>query len=107
MSDLKYLKRKETLFKYCYLAVKEHFESEDHFNKWFEGIGSDQKKNTFLKVASYYLALLLGLNWGFARDWCRIQVQFAISCLIIMDTLHPPACNGLFLCRCRAGDDHR
>ena len=63
MSDLKYLGRKNTLFKYCYLALHDHFKSEQDFNTWYERIESDEKKNIFLKVASYYLALVKNGDW--------------------------------------------
>jgi len=53
MSELKYIKKKDTLLPYCYLALKDHFESEDEFASWYEGISTDDKKNNLLKVASY------------------------------------------------------
>jgi hypothetical protein len=58
MSELKYLRRKGTLFKYCYLAFQDHFENEEELTDWYERIESNEKKNAFLRAASYYLALV-------------------------------------------------
>lgn len=63
MSKLKYLRKKDKLFHYCYLAVKDHFGSEDELNRWFENLTSDEKKNAFLKVAPFYLALVKKGDW--------------------------------------------
>jgi len=63
MSELKYIKKKDTLFPYCYLALKDHFESKDEFASWYEGISTDDKKNKLLKVAPYYLALVKSGDW--------------------------------------------
>ena len=63
MNKLKYLHRKDTLFDYCYLAVEDHFKSRDDLNLWYENLSSDEKRNAFLKVASYYLALVKKGNW--------------------------------------------
>lgn len=63
MRKLRFLKRKDTLFPYCYLALEEHFETEADFANWYEGLGTDEKKDTFLKVGSYYLALVKNGDW--------------------------------------------
>jgi hypothetical protein len=63
MSELKYIKQKNTLLPYCFLALKGHFESEEEFVSWYEQIPSEGKKNKFLKVASYYLALVKSGDW--------------------------------------------
>lgn len=63
MKRLKYLNRKDTLFDYCYLAVKDHFKSKDDLNLWYANLASDEKRNAFLKVAPYYLALVKSGDW--------------------------------------------
>lgn len=64
MPTLKYLSRKETLFKYCYLAVQSHFESIDALDDWFSHLPSDEKRDAFLKIAPYYLALVKNGDWN-------------------------------------------
>ena len=63
MSELQYLNRKGTLFEYCYLAFQDHFKDEKDLNSWYERIKSNEKKNAFLKVAPYYLALVKNGDW--------------------------------------------
>lgn len=60
---LKFLSKKDILFEYCYLALENHFESEEDFSFWYESIEGEVKKDTFLKVASYYLALVKSGDW--------------------------------------------
>ena len=63
MERLKYLSRKETLFKYCFEGLRDQFSSESELDEWYERIESDEKKNLFLKVASYYAALVKCGDW--------------------------------------------
>jgi hypothetical protein len=76
MSDLKYLGRKDTLLKYCYLALRDHFKSDEDFNIWYERIESDKKKNTLLKVAPYYLALVKSGDWHVSIPNAQSVVEY-------------------------------
>lgn len=63
MNKLRYLSNKNTYLKYSYLALKERFKTKEDFDKWYESIKSDKKKDIFLKVATYYLALVKNGDW--------------------------------------------
>lgn len=63
MRSLKYLKRRDTLFPYCYQALQGRFESIEELDGWYRSLASDEKRNSFLKVASYYLALVKKGDW--------------------------------------------
>lgn len=58
-----YLENENILFRYAYLALKDHFKSEDDFKEWFENLGSDKKRDTLLKIAPYHLALVKNGDW--------------------------------------------
>lgn len=63
MGKLKYLNRKEAIFKYCFEGLRDQFSSESELDEWYERIESDEKKDLFLKVASYYAALVKCGDW--------------------------------------------
>lgn len=63
MAKLSYLRRKNVLFNYCYLAVQDHFDSVETLENWFSQLPSDEKRDAFLKVAPYYLALVKMGDW--------------------------------------------
>lgn len=63
MSKLIYLQRKDILIPYAFLALRNFFSVEAEFNKWFESIDSDIKKNKLLKIAPYHLALVKNGDW--------------------------------------------
>ena len=63
MSKLKYLNRKEAIFKYCFEGLRDQFSSESELEEWYGRIESDDKKDLFLKVASYYAALVKCGDW--------------------------------------------
>jgi hypothetical protein len=63
MKDLRYLELRDTFLKYAYLAVGEHFSSHDDFINYFNGIKTDERKNLFLRTASFYLFLVKCGDW--------------------------------------------
>lgn len=63
MKDLRYLKAKNTFLEYAYLALREHFSSRDDFVKYFDAIKGDDRKNLFLRTASFYLFLVKRGDW--------------------------------------------
>ena len=63
MGKLKYLNRKEAIFKYCFEGLRDQFASQQELDEWFQRIESDEKKDLFLRVASYYAALVKCGDW--------------------------------------------
>jgi hypothetical protein len=62
-ANLKYLRRKDVLLRYCYEGLRDQFSSEAELGMWYEQIETDEKKNLFLKVAAYYAALVKSGDW--------------------------------------------
>ena len=62
MKDLHYLKLRDPRG-YAYLAVREHFASHDDFINYFNSIKTNERKNLFLRTASFYLFLVKQGDW--------------------------------------------
>ena len=58
-----YLDRRERHLAYSYLALSDWFESKDQLTEWFYKLPSDHRRDTFLKVAPRYLALVKHGDW--------------------------------------------
>ncbi len=58
MPDMRYLDAKEKFLDYCWEVFDDYFQSEDQFRAQFEQVPSDAKKNTFLKLTSFYKFLV-------------------------------------------------
>lgn len=63
MKDLRFLEAKDTFLERAYLALKIHFSSHDAFINYFNSIKEDDRKNLFLKTASFYLFLVKCGDW--------------------------------------------
>lgn len=63
MRDLRYLKDKEKFLEYAYLALSDHFASHNDFINYFNMMKTDERKNLFLKTASFYLFLVKRGDW--------------------------------------------
>ena len=63
MGQFRYLPKKDLLFGYCYLALKNQFESPTALQDWYDALPSDDRRDKFLKVAPYYLALVKNGDW--------------------------------------------
>lgn len=63
MKDLRFLDAKDTFLERAYLALKNQFSSRDAFVTYFNAIKEDERKNLFLKTASFYLFLVKGGDW--------------------------------------------
>lgn len=57
MKGLRYLEAKDKFLRYAYLALGDHFSSHDDFVNYFNTIKTDERKNHFLRTASFYLFL--------------------------------------------------
>lgn len=75
-ANLKFIGRFDTLFPYCYLAVEEHFESIAELKSWFDALESDTKRNVFLKVASYYVALVKKGDWHVDTEEMKGVIEY-------------------------------
>jgi hypothetical protein len=58
MPDMRYFDAKDKFLAYCWEVFSEYFASEGDFRAQFENIPSDAKKNTFLKLTSFYKFLV-------------------------------------------------
>jgi hypothetical protein len=63
MKDFRFLDAKDIFLERAYLALKNHFPSRDAFDAYFNGIKDDERKNLFLKTASFYLFLVKCCDW--------------------------------------------
>jgi len=63
MKDLRFLEAKDTFLERSYLALNNHFSSRDAFDKYFNAIKEDERKNLFLRTASFYLFLVKRGDW--------------------------------------------
>ena len=48
---------------YSYLVLSDHFPSRDDFNVYFAAIETDERKNLFLRTASFYLFMVKRGKW--------------------------------------------
>ena len=63
MKDFRFLDAKETFLERAYLALKNQFSSRDAFVTYFNAIKEDERKNLFLRTASFYLFLVKCGDW--------------------------------------------
>src|SRR6266850_610334 len=61
VKDLRFLQDK-TFLDRAYHALRSHFSSREAFESYFNAIETDDRKNLFLKTASFYLFLVKGGN---------------------------------------------
>ncbi len=61
--DLRYLYNRDKFLEYAYLALNNHFSSREEFEEYFESIKGDDRKNLFLRTASFYLFMVKGGDW--------------------------------------------
>lgn len=61
--DLRYLHDRDKFLEYAYLALRDHFNSREEFEEYFESIESDEKKSLFLRTASFYLFMVKSGDW--------------------------------------------
>lgn len=60
MNDLRYIKSKEKFLNNSFDVFKKYFNDDrKSFNSFYESIGSNEKKNKFLKIASFYKFLVV------------------------------------------------
>ena len=62
VKDLRFLQDK-TFLDRAYHALRSHFSSREAFESYFNAIETDDRKNLFLKTASFYLFLVKGGDW--------------------------------------------
>ena len=63
LKDQRYLFNKTVFLEYSYQALRDRFTTKDDFLVFFEAIENDEKKNLFLKTASFYLFLVKNGDW--------------------------------------------
>jgi hypothetical protein len=63
MNDLRYLEAKDTFLDRAYLALKDYFSSRHDFDKYFDAIKEDERKNLFLRTALFYTLLVKCGDW--------------------------------------------
>jgi hypothetical protein len=63
LKDHRYLSNKRIFLVYSYQALQHHFTTKRDFMAFFEAIETDEKKNLFLKTASFYLFLVKNGEW--------------------------------------------
>jgi len=61
LKDRRYLSSK--FLEYSFQALQDHFTNKDDFISFFEAIENDDRKNMFLKTASFYLFLVKKGDW--------------------------------------------
>ncbi len=64
---LRYLNKKDYL-DYAYRALQDHFPARNNFNSFYNEIKTDEKKDKFLKTASFYLFLVKRGDWHVDLD---------------------------------------
>src|SRR6266487_1838291 len=62
MKDLRFLQDR-TFLDRAYHALGSHFSSRGAFESYFDAIETEERKNLFLKTASFYLFLVKGGDW--------------------------------------------
>ena len=63
VNDQRYMNEQSKFLEYAYLAVGSHFDSQDNFMAYFNGIKSVELKKLFLRTASFYLFLVKRGDW--------------------------------------------
>ena len=63
MKDLRYLAETGKFLEYAYLALEDHFSSRSDFDKYLHTIETNERKNLFLRTASFYLFLVKKGDW--------------------------------------------
>lgn len=63
MKNHRYLQSKEKFLDYSFSALESKFESREKFISFFDSIESDDEKNLFLKIASFYLFIVKQGDW--------------------------------------------
>jgi len=63
LKDQRYLSSKTVFLEYSYQALRDRFTTKDDFMIFFEAIENDEKKNLFLRTASFYLFLVKKGDW--------------------------------------------
>jgi hypothetical protein len=63
LKDHRYLAAKDKFLEYSFQALQDQFDTKDQFISFFENIENDDRKNLFLKTASFYLFLVKSGNW--------------------------------------------
>lgn len=58
MIDDRYLKDKEKFLEYCFDVLKTYFPTRDSLEEFFSAIPSEEKKNSFLRVTSFFKFLV-------------------------------------------------
>ena len=63
LKDMRYLDAKDKFLEYYFLALQNCFSNKNEFISFFETIENNNKKNLFLKTASFYLFLVKKGDW--------------------------------------------
>jgi hypothetical protein len=63
LRDQRYLSNKAAFLEYSYQALRNCFITKDDFMAFFKAIETDEKKNLFLRTASFYLFLVKNGDW--------------------------------------------
>ena len=63
LTDHRYLESKDKFLGLSYLALQDQFSTKSEFVSFFQSIDSDEQKNLFLKIASFYLFLVKRGDW--------------------------------------------
>lgn len=63
MKDLRFLQQKDWFLKFAFRALEDHFPSRGQFEDYFNAIETDDRKNSFLRTASFYLLLVKRGDW--------------------------------------------
>ena len=63
LRDNRYLDAQDKFLGYSFQALQDQFSTKDEFISFYETIENDDKKNLFLKIASFYLFLVKKGDW--------------------------------------------
>ncbi len=74
--DLRYLDAKDKFLKDAFLALGDHFDSNDAFLRYFEAIESDFQKSLFLRTATFYLFMAKAGDWVVDIPGSNAKVEY-------------------------------
>jgi hypothetical protein len=65
---MKYLRESQIYLPHAFAAMRNHFDSQRDFDEYFSNIATDEQKNAFLRVASFYRFLAKDGDWHVEID---------------------------------------
>ena len=81
MKDMRYLQSEKHFLEYAFQALKEHFKDKNELEQFYRSIKTDEDKNLFLKISSFYLFLVKNCSIRHDIDGTPKEVEYVTNTL--------------------------